>query len=173
LQQATQEIPVADVTVNKPGPFDVKTVEALVALMADHDLSEIYLSDGEQRLRLRRGAMAGAPVMMAAAPPPAVHAPSAAPKAAAPEPTAAPRKNLVDIKSEYVGTYYAQPKPGEPPYLKVGDRVAPNKPIGLLEAMKTFTEIQANVSGVVVEVLAENGQFIEHGTVLFRIDPAA
>ena len=48
-----------------------------------------------------------------------------------------------------------------------------NKPIGLLEAMKTFTEIQVNVTGVVVEILAENGQFIEHGTVLFRVDPAA
>ena len=160
---------MADVTAKKPGPFDVKTVEALVALMADHDLSEIYLRDGEQHLRLRRGALAGAPMMMAAAP--LAAAPAVAPKPS--EPAAAPKKNLVEIKSEYVGTYYAQPKQGEPPYLKVGDRVAPNKPIGLLEAMKTFTEIQANCTGVVVEILAENGQFIEHGTVLFRIDPAA
>ncbi len=160
---------MADVTAKKPGPFDVKTVEALVALMADHDLSEIYLRDGEQHLRLRRGALAGAPMMMAAAP--LAAAPAVAPKPS--EPAAAPKKNLLDVKSEYVGTYYAQPKPGEPPYVKVGDRITPAKPIGLLEAMKTFTEIQVNVTGVVVEILAESGQFIEHGTVLFRVDPAA
>ncbi len=162
---------MADVTANKPGPFDVKTVEALVALMADHDLSEIYLRDGEQHLRLRRGALGGVQTVMAA-PPVAAAAPAATPLLSVAEP-AAPKKNLLDAKSEYVGTYYASPKPGEPPYIKIGDRITPNKPIGLLEAMKTFTEIQVNVTGVVVEILAENGQFIEHGTVLFRVDPAA
>jgi acetyl-CoA carboxylase biotin carboxyl carrier protein len=161
----------------KSGPFDVKTVEALVALMSQHDLSEIYLREGTQHVRLRRGAVASvvvpaatmsphAPALPAAASTPAAN--SAESKPAAPS---ASKKNLIEIKSETVGTYYAQPKPGEPAYVKIGDRVTPNKPVGLVEVMKTYNEILANCTGVVREILVENGTFVEFGQVLFRVDP--
>ncbi len=156
------------------GPFDVKTVESLVALMTDHDLSEIYLRDGTQHLRLRRGA--AAPLVMPAAVPIASGMPVApvaqAVKATAPESTAAAKKNLVEIKSETVGTYYAQPKPGEPAYVKLGDRITPNKVVGLVEVMKTYNELQAGCSGTVVEILVQDGQSVEFGQVLFRVDPS-
>lgn len=155
----------------KTGPFDVKTVEALVALMAENDLSEIYLRDGNQHVRLRRGAMS-APTMMAA---PAVsHSPAAAPaRSAAPAAEAAPAKsNLLEIKSETVGTFYSQAKPGEPAFAKKGDRVTPNKVVGLVEVMKTYSEILANCTGTIVEVLVENGKYVEFGEVLFRVDPS-
>ncbi len=153
----------------KTGPFDVKTVEALVALMAENDLSEIYLKDGSQHLRLRRGAAA---TFVSAAPnaPTMSSAPAAPPSAPS---TAAPAKSkLIEIKSETVGTFYSQAKPGEPAFVKVGDRVTPNKVIGLVEVMKTYSEILANCSGVIVEMIVENGKYVEFGEVLFRVDPS-
>ena len=156
------------------GPFDVKTVEALVGLMTEHDLSEIYLRDGAQHVRLRRGAAApvlvSTPVPVAAAMPAAPSAPAAKPAASDAPPTA--KKNLVEIKSETVGTYYAQPKPGEPAYVKLGDRITPNKVVGLVEVMKTYNELQAGCSGIVVEILVQDGQSVEFGQVLFRVDPS-
>ncbi len=156
---------------NKNGPFDVKTVEALVALMSQHDLSEIYLRDGAQHVRLRRGGLA---VPTTAALP---YAPTlqSAPPSAASEPrkeAAASKKHLTEVKSEMIGTFYTQAKPGEPPYVKVGDRIIPSKVIGLIEVMKTYNEVLANCSGVVVEVAVENGAFVEFGTVLIRVDPS-
>ena len=161
---------------NSNGPFDVKTVEALVALMSQHDLSEIYLRDGNQHVRLRRGAaMAAVPVAPALPVGPVVPiapATAAARPAEAPSQSAPPaRKNLIEIKSETVGTFYSQAKPGEPPYVKLGDRVTPNKVVGLVEVMKTYNEIQANCTGVIAEVLVESGTFVEFGQVLFRVDP--
>lgn len=160
-------------TTKKSGPFDVKTVEALVELMAQNDLSEIYLRDGNQHLRVRRGSTG--PVVVPAAMPVAA-APLAPARAAAPAaeaaPAAAPSKsNFIEIKSETVGTFYAQGKPGEPPFVKKGDRVTPNKVVGLVEVMKTYSEILANCTGVVVEILVESGKYVEFGEVLFRVDP--
>ena len=156
------------------GPFDVKTVESLVALMAENDLSEIYLRDGNQHLRLRRGA--AAPVIVPAAMPIAPTPPAASPKSGAadsgPTPTLVSKKNLVEIKSETVGTFYSQAKPGEPPFVKLGDRVTPTKVVGLVEVMKTYNEIQANCTGTIVEVCVENSKYVEFGEVLFRVDPS-
>jgi acetyl-CoA carboxylase biotin carboxyl carrier protein len=153
------------------GPFDVKTVETLAALMSQHDLSEINLRDGTLHLRLRRGAVK-APVMMAAPAAPTSSAPSAAAAKPAAEAPAAPKKNLIDIKSETVGTFYSQAKPTDPPFVKVGDRVTPNKVIGLVEVMKTYNEVQANCTGVIVEILAVNGKYVEFNEVLARVDPS-
>jgi acetyl-CoA carboxylase biotin carboxyl carrier protein len=157
------------------GPFDVKTVEALVGLMTEHDLSEIYLRDGSQHVRLRRGGSAPAVVPatmpIAASTTTASHA-TVKPAAATPDVASAAKKNLVEIKSETVGTYYAQPKPGEPPYVKLGDRVSPTKVVGLVEVMKTYNELQAGCSGVIVEILVQDAQPVEFDQVLFRVDPS-
>ena len=70
-----------------------------------------------------------------------------------------------------VGTFYAAPKPGEPPYVQVGDRVQPDTTVCIIEAMKVFNEIQAEVSGRIVEVLVENGEPVEYNQPLFKVDP--
>jgi acetyl-CoA carboxylase biotin carboxyl carrier protein len=160
-----------------PGPFDVRTVKALVTLMTQHDLSEIELRDGEQRLRLRRGAYqpvvpsaTHVPVpMVAVAASPAAKAESPAPTPPAP----APVRQLLEIKSPTPGTFYAASKPGEPPFVKVGSKVAPDTVVCLIEAMKLYNEVQAECSGVIVEALVENQQPVEYGQVLFKVDPAA
>jgi acetyl-CoA carboxylase biotin carboxyl carrier protein len=161
---------VADEASNStPRPFDVQTVKYLVALMRRHDLSEIDLREGDQRIRLLRGPRGK---LVTAAPLPASLPSSPVPNTpmAAAEPPR-PARALLEIKSEGPGTFYSKPNPDAEAYVRVGARVTPTTVVGLLEAMKLFTEIQAGLSGVIVEILAENQQPVEYGQVLFRIDP--
>ncbi len=163
---------MADDLRKQPGPFDLRTIEQLVALMSKHDLSEIDLRDGEQRICLRRGGVApqaaSTPAELQA---PAVVNPAPRPMEAPPPPP--PARNLIEIKSPAVGTFYAQEKPGAPPYVTVGSRVTPTTVVCQIEAMKIFNEIQAECSGVIREVLVKDKEFVEFGTVLFRVDPNA
>ncbi len=153
----------------KPHPFDVQTVEYLIGLMAKHDLTEISLSDDGQRIRLRKGGVAS----VAAAPPPAhavahqASAPPAMPIVAGP-----PAKKLHDIKSVMVGAYYSKPKPDKDDFVKVGQALKPDTTICMIEAMKIFNEIKAECSGTVAEVCVKNGDTVDFGTVLFRVEPS-
>lgn len=79
--------------------------------------------------------------------------------------------SLKDIKSPMVGTFYKSPEPGAEPYVKVGTRVTSGQTVCIIEAMKIMNEIEAEVTGVVREVLADDSQPVEFGTVLFRVDP--
>ena len=160
---------MADDARNNPGPFDVPTIEQLVALMSKHELSEIDLREGERRICLRRGIATppAAPTAFAEAPP-SVPAPVSKPQEPAPS-----GRRLVEIKSPAVGTFYAQEKPGSPPYVTVGSRVTPTTVVCQIEAMKIFNELNAECSGVIVEVCVQNQEFVEFGTVLFRVDPNA
>lgn len=79
--------------------------------------------------------------------------------------------NYVKITSPMVGTFYAAPAPDKPPYVKVGDKVKEDTVVCIVEAMKLFNEIEAEVSGEIVEVLVENGQLVEYGQPLFLVKP--
>ena len=92
------------------------------------------------------------------------------PRAETPAPAAA-ASTLKDIKSPMVGTFYKAPEPGAEPYVKVGTRVAAGQTVCIIEAMKIMNEIEAEISGVVREILVEDTQPVEFGTVLFRVDP--
>src|SRR5262245_3041040 len=120
---------------------DVRTIKRLAALMSRHDLSEIDLRDGSLHVRIRRGArFKGVPLVApTAAPSPTPEAAPPAPKPSA-EPEAPPKK-LHEIKSPTPGTFYAQDKPGAPPYVTVGSRVKPDTDVCQIEAMKIFNEI--------------------------------
>lgn len=165
---------MADESSKAPAPFDVRTVKALVALMTQHDLSEIDLRDGAQRVRLRRGTKTTVVTntLPAAA---AAPTPPAAPPAVDTTPGAAagPSKKLIDIKSQTVGTFYASPNPGADAFVTIGAKVSPTSVVGLIEAMKLFNEITADCSGVIVEILVDNQQPVEFGQVLMRVDPTA
>jgi len=164
-----RETTVADERDDTPRPFDVRTVKILVRLMSRHDLSEIDLHDGGQRIRLRRGPRGAVAVPTIALPAPALPAPVAAPAAA--EKPAAPARKLLEIKSPTVGTFYAQEKDGAAPYVMVGSKVNAKTVVGLIEAMKLFNEVPAGCSGVIEEILVQNAQFVEYDTVLFRVNP--
>lgn len=90
----------------------------------------------------------------------------AAPSAAALQP------GLVAVESPMVGTFYASPTPGAPPFIEQGARVEADTTIGLIEVMKVFTAITAGTAGVMAEILVADGQFVEYGQTLFGIDPA-
>lgn len=170
---------MADEAQDTPRPFDVQTIRMLVHLMSKHDLSELDLQDGGQRIRLRRGARVVAAPAATSVVPVAHPAPATPPPASGatppPVPTPAPASssNLVEIKSPTVGTFYAQEKEGAAPYVTVGSRVTPTTIIGLIEAMKVFNEISAGVSGVIKEIVIKNGESVEYNQVLFRVDPSA
>ena len=149
--------------------FDVRQVRRLVELMKEHDLSEIDIREGDTRIQLRRGAD---PVVTVAAPQPAA-APVAAAggaAAAAAEPPRLDDAHIAVIKSPMVGTFYAAPNPESPPFVKVGDHVGPETTVCIVEAMKVFNQIPAEVSGKIMAVLVENGQPVEFGQPLFKVD---
>ena len=110
------------------------------------------------------------PAPYAAPPALAPAAPGAAPAPAGGAPAPQPSV-LKDIKSPMVGTYYKSPEPGADPYVKVGSRVAVGQTVCIIEAMKIMNEIEAEVAGVIREVLVDDTQPVEFGTVLFRVDP--
>jgi acetyl-CoA carboxylase biotin carboxyl carrier protein len=150
----------------------VATVEHLIGLMAKHDLSLIRLREGHQQIELRKGG--GLPMLVPAAMPAAAPAPAApAPTPAVPPPApAAAGPAKLEIKSEMVGTFYSRPNPDKPDYVSVGSKVAPNTVVCTVEAMKIFNEVTAGVAGTVAEACVANGEFVEFGTVLFRVDPS-
>ena len=172
------EVPKTDVT-KSTSPFDVRIVKSLVSLMAQHDLSEIDLRDGTQRLRLRRGQQGtimvsaphttSMPALPAAPPPPAG---SAAKSETPPASNAAPAKKLIEIKSATVGTFYSSPNPDSPPFVRVGSKVSPETVVCIVEAMKLMNEVTAECSGSIAEILVANEQAVDYGQVLFRVDPA-
>jgi acetyl-CoA carboxylase biotin carboxyl carrier protein len=153
--------------------FDVRKIRRLVELMKEHDLTEIDLQEGEVRIQLRRGPGAGQPLLLASpapvaavAPPmPALNSPTAATPAAATK-----AADTLVIKSPMVGTFYSAPDPESPPFVKVGDPIGPETIVCIVEAMKVFNQIPAEVSGRIVAVLAENGAPVEFGQPLFKVD---
>lgn len=81
------------------------------------------------------------------------------------------REGLIPVPAPMVGTFYAAPEPGAPPFVEKGTRVEDDTTLGLIEVMKVFTAIRAGVSGVIDEVLVSNGQFVEYGQELFLVRP--
>jgi acetyl-CoA carboxylase biotin carboxyl carrier protein len=158
--------------------FDIELITKLVELMAEKDLREIDLRDGDSKISLRRGAAgevftAGAPQMMLAAP-----AAASAPASAVPTEPAGGAvvpeadEGLVEIPSPMVGTFYAAPSPEAPPYVTVGTTVGPESVVCIVEAMKVFNEIKAEVSGTIERILVQNQQPVEFGQPLFLVRPS-
>lgn len=159
-----------------PRPFDVATIEHLIGLMGRHELTVVDLREGNQRILLQRGpkTIAAPALPMAVAAPAAMPAIPQATPAAAASPTAAPAaagKKLLEIKSPTPGTFYASPNPDSPPFVKAGSKVTPDTVVCIIEAMKVFNDIPAEVSGTIVSVHVQNQQAVEYGQVLFKVDP--
>jgi acetyl-CoA carboxylase biotin carboxyl carrier protein len=152
--------------------FDVRKVRKFIELMNEHDLAEIDLRQGDQRIRLRRG-----PETITVATP-AIHAGGAASFGGAsvagekkPSETAADDSKAVLIRSPMVGTFYAAANPDSPAFVKIGDRVGPDTTVCIIEAMKVFNEIPAECAGRIIAVLAQNGEAVEFNQPLFRVEP--
>jgi acetyl-CoA carboxylase biotin carboxyl carrier protein len=147
-------------------------IRDLVQLVIESGVAEIEVQRGENRVRIRRtvggrhdvtvpGSMT-APAPGAISPTPSGSAATAAPGTSG---------NETIVKSPIVGTYYEAPKPGDAPFVKVGDMVEPGHVLCIIESMKLMNEIEAEIAGTVVAKLMENGRAVEYGEALFAIRP--
>jgi len=159
--------------------LDVKEIKQIIDIMKRSGLTEFEIEEEGLKMRICRNANGNQPQpTMTAAPYPApvqayIPQPEAAP---APAPAAAaPAKEDADaifIKSPMVGTFYRAPSPESPSFVKEGDRVNSESVVCILEAMKVMNEIHAEVSGVIQEILIENGESVEYGQPLFKLKKA-
>ena len=155
--------------------LDHQQLRELISLLGDSDIQELKLEGEDFRLELRRNLPAAqAPVVVQAAPAiaaPVAAAPLPATPSVAPPPAAAVRGDLVEITAPMVATFYRSPAPGEPSFVELGARISVGQTVCILEAMKLMNELEAQVSGEVVEILVENGTPVEFGQVLMRVKP--
>ena len=154
--------------------LDHEQLHRLLEALGDSDIQEFRLEGDDFRLEVRRN-LPGQTVVAAApaAPVVAAAAPAAPAEPTSPPPAAAStRSDLLDITAPMVGTFYRAPAPGEPAFIEVGNRVDVGQTVCILEAMKLMNELEAEVSGEVVEILVDNGTPVEFGQVLMRVKPA-
>ena len=155
--------------------MDLRKLKKLIDLVEESGIAEIEVTEGEEKVRITRSVAAPAvqTVYAPAAPVQAAHvaaapAPSAAPAAPAPAPAA--RDLSSAQKSPMVGTFYRSASPSAPAFVEVGQTVKAGDTLCIIEAMKLMNEIEAEKSGVVKEILVENGQPVEFGEPLFIIE---
>jgi acetyl-CoA carboxylase biotin carboxyl carrier protein len=145
-------------------------LRSLLEFLSGSDIQELKLEGDDFRLEVRRNLPGPAPVLMPAAAAPLAAAPApAAPVAVPPPAAAAARSDLVDVRAPMVGIFYRAPAPGEAPFVELGNRVSVGQTICILEAMKLMNELEAELSGEVVEILVENGTPVEYNQVLMRV----
>ena len=162
--------------------MDLRKLKKLIDLVEESGIAEIEVTEGEEKVRITRSLAAPQPVYaaapaVAAAPAPAAAAAAPAPAAAAAAPVAAagapaaPARDLSKAQtSPMVGTFYRAPGPTAPVFVEVGQSVNAGDTLCIIEAMKLMNEIEAERSGVVKEILVENGQPVEFGEPLFIIE---
>jgi acetyl-CoA carboxylase biotin carboxyl carrier protein len=187
-----QPAPAGGGSGRDPGTsLDVDALRQIVEMLEASDVTRLVWQRGEERLYIRRGygpaptiVHHAAPVSPSVSPVPVqtveYASPSRAPApaaASAPAPAAAlgakpPEKPGHLVTSPFVGTFYRTPAPDQPPFVEVGSIVKKGQVLCIIEAMKLMNEIEADTPGRVAEVLAENGQPVEFGQSLFRIEPA-
>ena len=149
--------------------MDLRKIKKLIDLLEESNLAELEIKEGEEVVRLSR-----VPKGSVAVAPPAVHvpAPVAAPAAQAPVTAAEPVSTLPAghvVKAPMVGTFYASASPGSPAFVKVGQQVKAGETLGIIEAMKMFNQIEADVGGTVQAILIDNGQPVEFDQPMFVI----
>ena len=175
--------------------MEFKQIQELIKLINKSNLTEFKMKDGEFQLSIRTKkygkqrppvvqqptqqivpVQTSIPAVQMQAPPPA----SVPAKAEAPEKTttgaeangsAPDESNLIEVRSPIVGTFYRSPSPDKPPYVKVGDHINVGDVLCIVEAMKLFNEIESEVSGRIVDIIAEDASPVEYDQVLYKVDP--
>jgi acetyl-CoA carboxylase biotin carboxyl carrier protein len=148
--------------------MNIDEIRQLVQLMVDNDLDELDITEGENKIKLRRNASGQ---VVAVAPAAAVPAVAAAAPAAAPAEAPPAEEELLDIKSPMVGTFYAASSPDADAYVTVGSKVGEDTVVCIVEAMKVMNEVKAECAGEIVELRVKNAEPVEYGQVLFRVRP--
>lgn len=160
--------------------MDIKEIQNLIKFVAKSGVNEVAIEQGEFKITIKSEAEASEqvfvqqPVAVQAAPVVQQAAPAveAAPAAAAPAAAEGSNDNLIEIKSPMIGTFYRRSSPDKDPFVNVGDSISQGDVICIVEAMKLFNEIEAEVSGKIVKVLVDDNSPIEYDQPLFLVDPS-
>jgi len=144
--------------------MDLELVKKIIKIAEEADISGLAVEQGDLRIEVKREkqVVAALPQM-----PASHHAPSSAAQSKSPEESE--DAGLTPITAPMVGTFYRSPSPDSDAYVETGDRVEPGKVICIIEAMKLFNEIEAEVKGTIAKILVENGQPVEYGQKLFLV----
>ena len=151
-------------------PVDLKEIRTLIDLMKKNGLSVFKMEREGFKITLKTSSAKKADSIIAvSAPAPAAVEPHLQPTGTTSDGAAPETSHHKEIKSPMVGTFYAAPSPDAPPYVTAGQEVTPESVVCIIEAMKVMNEIKAEISGVIAEVLAENGKPVQFGQTLFRV----
>lgn len=149
--------------------MDLRKLKTLIDLVESSGIAELEIQEGEERVRITRAPQQAAHALMAHPPPLPIPTPPTPVAPAPAEAPAAPVEQGHTVKSPMVGTFYRAASPGAAPFVEIGDTVGQGDTLCIVEAMKLMNEIEADASGVVKAILAENGQPVEFGQPLFLI----
>ncbi len=154
--------------------MDLRKIKKLIDLLEESNLAELEIKEGEETVRLSRipkGAVtampSGAPVHQVRVEPQAASTPTPSASSAPADDTSLPAGHIVT--APMVGTFYASSNPEAPPFVKVGQKVKVGDTLGIIEAMKMFNQIEADVGGTVLAALVDSGQPVEFDEPLFVI----
>lgn len=155
--------------------IDLNQLGELLAMFNQTAITELNLKSGDFELTLRKGdrlvtMMPNNPIQDTVMPPPVLLEDLSPPTVEAPTPPPGSKK-WVDVLSPMVGTFYRAPGPEEAPFVEVGESVRRGQTICIVEAMKLMNEIEAEVTGQIMEILVQNGEPIEYGQILMRVNP--
>jgi acetyl-CoA carboxylase biotin carboxyl carrier protein len=160
--------------------MDFKQIQELIKMVNKSNIGELTIEQKDFRVTIKQKeehvtqVVSAAPVHAApaqyAAPQPAAAA--AAPAAEKPKAAEAPASNLITIKSPMIGTFYRRPSPDKPNFTEIGTEITPGKVVCIIEAMKLFNEIEAEVKGKIVKILVDDASPVEYDQPLFLVEPA-
>jgi len=151
--------------------MDLRKLKTLIDLVAESGIAELEITEGEGKVRIVKFSQAVQPVAYAPAPQQYAPAPAGAEATAAAAPVVPVPAAIVGhtVKAPMVGTFYRAPNPNSPSFVEVGQTVKEGEPLCIIEAMKLLNEIEADKSGVIKEILVQNGEPVEYGQPLFVI----
>lgn len=157
--------------------MDLNYIKKLIKLVSESGVDELEIEEEGKKVRIAKHHSSPAPLAPYSGVAPALEVPVQSPvssvsAAAPPLPPAVVEKKYHEIKSPIVGTYYRAPAPDAAAFVQVGSEIQPGTVLCIVEAMKLMNEIEADVAGTIVKILAENGQPVEYDQTLFLVEPA-
>ncbi len=163
-------------TAPESSSMNIKDIESLIKFVQNSGVAEVSLEQKDIKITIRttHGQMmiASTPAVQHTVVASAPAAPAIAAPPAAEKPKGIDESKYITVKSPMIGTFYRTPSPDKPVFVNVGDEIKPGQPICIIEAMKLFNEIEAEVSGRIVKVLVDNATPVEYDQPLFLVDPS-
>jgi acetyl-CoA carboxylase biotin carboxyl carrier protein len=145
--------------------MDIKKIKELIKIVEESDITGLSIEEGKTKVEIKKYTE-NTQVIPAAAP---IAIPAKAAIVSSTETKADDHGGLTPVKSPMTGTYYASPSPDSPPFIKVGDHVTKGQTVCIVEAMKTFNEIESEVNGTVAKILLSNATAVEFGQPMILI----